>query len=116
VISLNPNDADAYYNKANSLRMLNRFEESVKSYNRAIELNPYYSEAYNNKGLALKYINRIEESNKAFDRAIELDKNNSSAYYNRNSLGGTPFVASGTPLTIINTPKKTNKHSLFNFF
>ena len=114
MISLNPNDSDAYYNKANSLRMLNRFEESVKSYNKAIELNPNYSEAYNNKGLALKYMNRIEESNKAFDRAIQLDQSNSSAYYNRNNIGG--FAASGAPVATINISKKSNKHSLFNLF
>ena len=91
--------------------MLNRFEESLKSYNKAIELNPYQSESYNNKGLALKYLNRIEESNKAFEKAMELDPNNYNAYYNRNNVGG--FVASQV---IVNTPKPSNKHSIFNFF
>ena len=42
---------------------------------------------------------------------MELDPNNYNAYYNRNNVGG--FVASQV---IVNTPKPSNKHSIFNFF
>jgi tetratricopeptide (TPR) repeat protein len=62
---------------------LNKSEEAIKAYDKAIEINPEYLEAWNNKGVALSKINKSEEAIKAYDKEIEIDQNNSLAWYNR---------------------------------
>ena len=38
-IELDANNAPAFYNLGNALYMLNKFEESVKAYNKALSIN-----------------------------------------------------------------------------
>ena len=59
-------------NKGDSLADLSRHEESLKSYDKAIELNPDYADAWYNKGNALTKLGRTEEAMKAFVKAREL--------------------------------------------
>jgi tetratricopeptide (TPR) repeat protein len=48
---------------------LNKFDEAIKAYDKAIEIDPQHSNAWYNKGLALTKLNRSNEAIKAFDKA-----------------------------------------------
>ena len=45
-----PNYAKAYYNKGIALKYLQKYEEAISLYDKAIEIKPNYAYAYNNKG------------------------------------------------------------------
>ncbi|HKH81346.1 MAG TPA: tetratricopeptide repeat protein [Methylovirgula sp.] len=82
-ISINPNVAQAYYNRGIVLQQLKRFEEARVSYDKAIALKPGYAEAYSNRGIALKELKRLKEALASCDKAIALKPNFAEAYYNR---------------------------------
>ena len=52
-IRLDPQNADAHYNKGNALSELGHYEEAVAAYKEAIRLNPEHADAHYNKGNAL---------------------------------------------------------------
>ena len=43
----------AWNNKGVALAKLNKSDEAIKAYDKAIEINPHNSNAWNNKGVAL---------------------------------------------------------------
>ena len=47
----------AWNNKGNALTNLNKSDEAIKAYDKAIEINPHNSDAWNDKGLALTNLN-----------------------------------------------------------
>nr|MDJ0659935.1 tetratricopeptide repeat protein [Crocosphaera sp.] len=49
-ISLNPNDADAYYNRGFAYSQLGENQKAIADYNQTISLNPNYTNAYYNRG------------------------------------------------------------------
>lgn len=61
-----------YYNKGFSLNLVERYEEALMAYDRAIQLDPTYAYAYNNKGLTLNNMNKHESAIRYFDYAIKL--------------------------------------------
>jgi serine/threonine protein kinase len=63
-----------------SLHNLNRYEESINAYNRALVIDPNISAAWHNKGYALYHLKYYEEAIQAYDRAIEIDPNDSAAW------------------------------------
>ena len=65
------------------LRELQRLDESLDSYRRAIELKPDYAEAFSNRGIALKELKRLDEALDSYDRAIALNPDVAEAYSNR---------------------------------
>jgi serine/threonine protein kinase len=79
-IGLNPNSADAYYNKGDALRKLKRYEEALTAYDQAILLNPNHTDAYYNKGIALGELKRYEEALAVYDQIIGLNPNSDHAY------------------------------------
>ncbi len=82
VISLNPQDATAYYNLGNALYAQNKLEEAITAYNQAIALNPQDATAYNNLGNALADQNKLEEAITAYNQAIALNPQDATAYNN----------------------------------
>jgi len=51
---------------------LNRHEEALEAYEKAIELKPDYAEAWTTKGTIFHQLNRHEEALEAYEKAIEL--------------------------------------------
>jgi serine/threonine protein kinase/Flp pilus assembly protein TadD len=82
-IRLNPNYADAYYNKGLALLDLQRHEEAIQAFDQAIRRNPNYADTYHNKGLALNKLKRYEEAIQAFDQAIRLNPSSADTYHNK---------------------------------
>jgi len=82
-IDLDPNFANAYYNRGTAYNYLKRYEEAIADYIRAIDIDPNFAYAYNGRGIAYKNLKRYEEAIADHTRAIELDPNDANAYYNR---------------------------------
>lgn len=52
---------------------LEKYDEALAAFNKALEIDPQYADAWNNKGFALNFLGRHDEAIKAFDMAIEIE-------------------------------------------
>ena len=90
-IRINPDYADAHYNKGLSLSALGQEEEAIKCYDEAIRINPDHANALNDKGLALINLGKYQEAIEYFDKALKINPDYTSALNNKglafNSLG-----------------------------
>jgi tetratricopeptide (TPR) repeat protein len=59
---------------------LARYDEAIKSYDKAIEINPHDQYIWDIKGHALIKLNKSNEAIEAFDKAIEINPQNSDAW------------------------------------
>ena len=71
-IGRRPDVAVFHYNLAEALSALNRADEAVAAYGRAVELDPDYFEAHSNLGNALNAAGRFAEAEAACRRALAL--------------------------------------------
>lgn len=62
---------------------MNRYEEAIIDYDKAIELNPYIAVTYNNKGVALNKCGKLAEAIKCFEQALEIDPEYTKAMENK---------------------------------
>ena len=69
------NSSDAYNNKGAALGNLNKYQEAINNYNKAIELDPKNFEPYKNKFCPLYNLKRYEEAFETCDKAIKLEPN-----------------------------------------
>ncbi|WP_297203168.1 tetratricopeptide repeat protein [uncultured Brachyspira sp.] len=74
--------ARVYYKKALTLYYLNRYEESIEYYNKAIGINPVYEKAFINKGIILAKLMVFDEALEAFNIAIEINEKSEISYFN----------------------------------
>ena len=82
-IALNPDFAEAFNNRGNTLQSLRRFAEAVASYDKAIALKPNRAHQFNNRGNALMRLRRFVDALASYDKAITLDPHNVEAILNR---------------------------------
>ena len=82
-IALAPNNAVAYSNKGNILKVLERYQEALDILDISIKLNPNYAEAYNNRANAMLGLYQHEEALDWYDKAILLDPLYADAYSNK---------------------------------
>lgn len=84
-IDMGPYDniVDTYQGLADSYRMLEAHEESIKYYDKAIESDSTYALAYAGKGFAYNSLENYKEAIIDFTKAIELELPYSFAYYGR---------------------------------
>jgi tetratricopeptide (TPR) repeat protein len=79
----NVDAAQTMLTQGNLLFFAGRYEEAIKSYDRAISLKPDYYEAWNNRGNSLNELGRYEESITSYDRALEVKPDFYEAWSNR---------------------------------
>ena len=72
IVSAAPENAVAHYNRGVALAKLERFEEAINCYRRAIELNPAFADAYANFGYCLNAFNLVAQARQAFALAHRL--------------------------------------------
>jgi tetratricopeptide (TPR) repeat protein len=76
-----------WYNKGGSLFCLGRYDEAVRSYDRALEIDPRFAAAWNNKGNSFRRLGRHDEAICCYDKALEMDPQDTAAWNNKgNSL------------------------------
>jgi tetratricopeptide (TPR) repeat protein len=81
-VILNPNLAGVYSSRGNLLQDLNKYQEALADYDKAIALKPENAEAYLNRENVLNELSRYEEAIESQNKAIELDPSYAKAYYN----------------------------------
>jgi predicted O-linked N-acetylglucosamine transferase (SPINDLY family) len=74
---------DALSNYGNVLCALNRHEEALASYDRALALQPENVLAITNRGAALTALGRPMEALACYDRALAINPAHADAHYNR---------------------------------
>ncbi|HID26577.1 MAG TPA: tetratricopeptide repeat protein, partial [Methanosarcinales archaeon] len=75
-------DNIAWDNKGNALINLDRIEDAIECYNKALELNEKDIIAWNNKGNALNLLGKKEQAIECYKKALKIDPNYSSAKKN----------------------------------
>ena len=85
-LEINPDIAAAYNNRGVALAALQRLDEAVASYARAIALKPGYVDALVNRGNALKELNRLGEALAAYDQAVTLSPGHAVALVKRGNV------------------------------
>lgn len=85
-VTLDPNNADAYFNRGNVYHSKGDYDRAIEAFDGAIELKPDYAGAYTNRGIA--YQNKGDYARAIGDhtKAIELNPDYADAYFN---LGNT---------------------------
>lgn len=78
-----PNDAYAHAGRGNALRNLNRFQDALVAYEKALKLDQYEAGGYGGKGEVLLALDRPKEALSAFEEALRLDKDNADYYYGK---------------------------------
>jgi len=72
-IALDPENADAWYNKGVVLYYQGRLDDSLLAFNKSIEIDPLDADSWYNKGSVLKELDRTTAAENAFAKASELD-------------------------------------------
>ena len=66
-----------------ALEVLERYEDAIASFDKAIEFNPNSYKAFNSKGYLLVQLERDEEALESFEQALKIQPNYANAYYNK---------------------------------
>ena len=77
---INPNHADAYFNRGNALKELNQLDAAAASYEKAIRLKPNHASACNNRGIVLQKLNQFAAAVASYDKAVRIDPNYAEAF------------------------------------
>jgi tetratricopeptide (TPR) repeat protein len=72
-IEIDPNRADGYLGRANSLNTLGQYQRSIEDYNRALELDPKLANAYVNRGIAHAHLGERKKAITDYEKALALD-------------------------------------------
>ncbi len=83
VITLNPKDADAYYNRGFDRLEAGKNKEALLDFNKVIELNPNHYKAYHNRGFVKANLNQLREAILDMDEAIKLHPGDAGLHFNR---------------------------------
>ena len=79
---LRPISPNSINNRGNALKGLERIEEALAGYDRAIALKPDYALAHNNRGICLDDLMRCEEALSSFRTALALQPDYGDAHWN----------------------------------
>jgi len=83
VIALEPDSADAYYDRAAVYLDLGRYPSAISDYDKVIELYPNSAAAYNNRGNACAGGGRLQEAVRDYEKAMALEPRSALPWFNR---------------------------------
>jgi len=80
ILKIDDNNKFANYNKAYiKLVYLEKFEDAINDFSKAIESDPTYSDAYYNRGYCYELMNDFENSTKDYQKTLSLTPNHEKA-------------------------------------
>ena len=82
-IKANPNNEDAYINRAFLSFLLNDISSAILDYDKLISINPNNEEFYLNRGYLKHISNKRDEALKDYDMALKINPNYAFAHNNR---------------------------------
>lgn len=82
-IELNPQDSNAYLQKADYLAKTGRLKEALPFYDKALYYNPNNAQAYMNRGAVNYMLGDYENAKKDLSAAINLDASKGENFFNR---------------------------------
>jgi tetratricopeptide (TPR) repeat protein len=74
-IQANPNNHQAWYNKAQALSNLQRYPEALAAYDKALRINSNYIQAWSGRSLTLRRLNRFDEALVSANKALQINPN-----------------------------------------
>ncbi|MEO1391120.1 MAG: tetratricopeptide repeat protein [Cyanobacteria bacterium J06634_6] len=80
-ITLEPENADAYYLRGNALLNLQVFDLALADFDEAIRLDPQLTAAYLHRGYLNTFNNNFNQGLADFEQALRLDANNADAKF-----------------------------------
>jgi tetratricopeptide (TPR) repeat protein len=82
-LEINPQNADAYYNKAQALSTIEKYAEAIECYDKALEIESDNVNALNKKAwyIANHFPKRLKEASDTIKKAIGLDPTNHNIMY-----------------------------------
>jgi tetratricopeptide (TPR) repeat protein len=81
--AIEPDSPDILYYIAEAYRMMGKYQDAVKAYERALEVNPEFAPAYLGRALAYEKIDPQANIEGELNYAIQYDPNYVDAYLNR---------------------------------
>ncbi|VVB64433.1 Photosystem I assembly protein Ycf3 [uncultured archaeon] len=87
-LSRNINDSNVWNDKGIALGDLNRLEDSLDCFDKAIRINKAFAEAWNNRGVSLDKMDRHQEALENYNKSIEIDPRLAEAWYNKGKTLG----------------------------
>ncbi len=91
VINLNPDHAEAYYNRGCAYADKGKYDKAIEDCTRAIELDPNVAGYYNTRGNCYNYQGKYDMAIEDYSKAIEFQPNFAPAYGSR----GNAHLAKG---------------------
>ena len=85
-IRLNPNDAEAYFNRGKVKSKSGQYFAALADYDSVIRLKPDHADAYLNRGMIKEKLGQYNDALKDFASAIRIKPNYAEAYYNRGKV------------------------------
>ncbi|MEA5596095.1 tetratricopeptide repeat protein [Rivularia sp. UHCC 0363] len=81
--SINSANAGDLYKKANTFYELQRYQDALTSYKKAIEIQPEYAKAWNGQAKTLYELKSYQEALSAYDKAIQIQPNYQESWSGR---------------------------------
>jgi tetratricopeptide (TPR) repeat protein len=72
-------ESKKYYKQAEAFRELEKYDEAIVAYQKAIEADPNYASAHYGLGLSYEQLNKFEEAIKQYQKTLELNPVDSNA-------------------------------------
>jgi len=72
-VKINPELADGYLGRANTLNTMGKYNKSLEDYDRAIAIKPDLANAYVNRGIAYSHLGKFQKAIADFKKGLELD-------------------------------------------
>ena len=72
-INIDPQRANGYLGRANTLNTLGRYEDSLNDYNKALDIDPKLANAYINRASAYSHLGEYQKAIADYERGLELD-------------------------------------------
>jgi spermidine synthase len=81
-LSLNPEDAPAYYSLGLALKQMGETEAAINAFQATISSNPFHAKAYNSLGVAYTQQGALQKAQEAFYAALSINPAHAKAYFN----------------------------------